>query len=253
MKINELITEAEIKPYSRQPLNIQETAKILRDNCSQFLKHNKYGTLFRGSSANRPPISIINTTTGTRKSESIPNHYTLIMDNSPYYEGWPKRSKSLICTTNPEVAESFASQHPNKEGDVFVVIPTDNTQIAVVPDLDIWQVGVELPGMETLTMGRLPYLLGRLGLPDTSYEDMLAEAKTTEFLANLKRIYPDVPIRNHDFMGFLEYCLAPKKLEFVLENTRTMITDHYENNECWFSGECVVMLPELYDEVLKLL
>lgn len=67
---------------------------------------------------------------GDRKSTTGPNWYTLIIDNVPEWKTFPKRSASVICTTDIE--------HTQEYGDTFVVFPEGDPIIGICPVGDIW-------------------------------------------------------------------------------------------------------------------
>jgi hypothetical protein len=67
-----------------------------------------------------------------RKSANTKNYFTLLFDNSPYLGEFPKRSESLICTSNYEQANAYAVHRPHR------VIPFDDAKIAICPRQDIW-------------------------------------------------------------------------------------------------------------------
>jgi hypothetical protein len=74
---------------------------------------------------------IVNPSRYIRKSKHASNIYTLLMDNSPYWKDYPKRSKSIICATSINKAYSY--------GSVFKVIPLDkDAKFGVCPKDDIW-------------------------------------------------------------------------------------------------------------------
>jgi len=58
------------------------------------------------------------------------NYYTLIIDNSEYWNNYPDRSKSLVCTTSKTKAADY--------GSVYHVIPLLDVKIGVTPESDIW-------------------------------------------------------------------------------------------------------------------
>ena len=65
-----------------------------------------------------------------RRSAHTSNYSTLIIDNTPAWSTFPKRSKSYICTTDPE----YASDH----GVVYEVYPFDGANIGICSDSDFW-------------------------------------------------------------------------------------------------------------------
>ena len=99
-------------------------------------KYKKYNfAIFRGSKTyNQSKVMFSNPASRIEPRKSamnIGNYYTLWMDNNPEWAEYPKRSKSLICTS----CSAFANWY----GFVKVVIPLVNTKIGVCPEIDIWK------------------------------------------------------------------------------------------------------------------
>ncbi len=66
-----------------------------------------------------------------RVSVDTDNFYNLIIDNDSKWEDFPKRSKSIIGTTDMKRAENY--------GTVYRIIPLfKNSEIAIAPGDDIW-------------------------------------------------------------------------------------------------------------------
>jgi len=65
-----------------------------------------------------------------RSSAYTLDYYTLIIDNSEYWNKYPDRSKSLVCTTSKIKAADY--------GSVYHVIPLLDAKIGVTPESDIW-------------------------------------------------------------------------------------------------------------------
>jgi hypothetical protein len=77
------------------------------------------------------PCMLFNPKAIERKSANTTNYYTMLFDNSPYRGNFPKRSKSLICTSDQFTAASYGEK-------LYRVIPFDNAKIAICPDMDFW-------------------------------------------------------------------------------------------------------------------
>jgi hypothetical protein len=86
-------------------------------------------------------VSFVDLTKTTRKSENTSNWYTEIFDNHFEMEDFPKRSKSLICTTDSDYAHGFGGQ-------VYIVLPVKNAKIGEVLDEDMWEKTIDLFGNE---------------------------------------------------------------------------------------------------------
>lgn len=184
MKIKDIL-EAKIIPQSVQPVNVEDLKDLLYTQCSEFMANNARRPLFRGTQKKYEPAVIIDPTVGLRKSRGIKNHYTLLMDNSPYYQGWPKRSKSLICTTSYSYARGWAKYGTR------VIIPFNGSKIGIAPHNDIWETRVNLSKLTPVyhSFDNIPKLLSKLKVPDKSYEAMLEYMQTPDFHSEWKKWY----------------------------------------------------------------
>lgn len=66
-----------------------------------------------------------------RISRNTNNYYTLMIDNFSNWNKYPKRSKSIICTTDYQYASHMSSK-------VYRVFPENGSYIGVCPMDDIW-------------------------------------------------------------------------------------------------------------------
>jgi len=79
-----------------------------------------------------PSYTILNPKIEKRKSRNTANFYTLMMENLSQWRKFPKRSNSLICTTDYYKARMY--------GTAYRVIPIDlNAKFGVCPEEDIWE------------------------------------------------------------------------------------------------------------------
>lgn len=105
--------------------------KILKNRCSEFLKSSKE-PIYRGFKHSSSPWFISQPSKYERKSKlgASGNVYTVLMDNLNSWQKFPKRSRSLICSTSGSTAKNY--------GQVYLVIPFDGAKWGVCPDEDIW-------------------------------------------------------------------------------------------------------------------
>ena len=95
------------------------------------MKHMKHGyKIWRGTES-KTPVAYKNTNDFTRRSANTYNLYTLWIDNHEAWKAFPKRSKSLICTTELETAGGYGYPH--------LIIPADDALIGICPDNDMWR------------------------------------------------------------------------------------------------------------------
>lgn len=239
MKINEIINEAAITPYSIAA--VDDFDSVLRTHCSEAMETMKTSPLWRGFQRKKDSIFTFDPSTGTRASENTSNYYTLLMDNSPYMQGWPKRSKSLICTTDPNTAGNY--------GKVYAIFPYNGTKLAVCPRGDLWDTIVKLPELDKTkaSWDDINGIMYRLGFTDKSYEAIVKHSKSPKFLKLIKD-FPNVPADN--FISWLQEKMAPENVYFDLVSVATWSPD-YIKREVWFSGPCVAIEKEIYEDWIK--
>jgi hypothetical protein len=111
-----------------RPLKAEEAIDIFKKNCKQYNWDGQ--ELYRGLSGNDSDYGILDPSKHDRKSATTENYYTMWIDNSKKWKSYPKRSKSLICTTDLTTAEGY--------GDAHLVIPFDGANIGICPEDDLW-------------------------------------------------------------------------------------------------------------------
>jgi hypothetical protein len=115
-----------IKKWSQVEISHIEAIELLNAHCKDGLSAITKGELlFRGmDAASAKSIFTIDASTGTRLSRDSNNIYQLMFDSSEDLDGFPKRSKSLICSSSIEAARPYGST-------IFVVFPYDGTTMAI--------------------------------------------------------------------------------------------------------------------------
>lgn len=98
-----------------------------KKNASEYLSDPV--PIFRGDGFGHE--AIYHTKDFDRVSKNTLNYYTQWMDNHSQWNAYPKRSKSLICTTSLDTAHGYHQK-------VFRVIPSNDCKIGVVPAADLW-------------------------------------------------------------------------------------------------------------------
>lgn len=110
MKLHELLEAAVGKLPTFDKLEIEEAIHLLNKHCKNalwMLEENK--SIYRGDVSNeKNSFTTIDTNLTTRKSQNTSNYYTMILDNHPEMKDFPKRSKSLICSTSLDDARVYS-------------------------------------------------------------------------------------------------------------------------------------------------
>lgn len=136
----------------RTAKTIQAICNIIYDDCYDALwmfKTNK--PLWRGhktplapeNTAVVPEAVVLDPSATERVSQNTSNHYTLFFDNHPERANWPKRSRSLICTTSRAAASSYA-----RELSPYAIIPFDHTKVGAVNSNDMWETRLTIPSVK---------------------------------------------------------------------------------------------------------
>jgi len=119
-----------------QSIYKQDAIDYIRRRCGKYtklFKNKKVPLIYRGIRSSNDDFLYIDPRKGLpRLSANTYNYVTLMMDNLPSWKKYPKRSRSIICSSNVESAKSYGM------GTTYVVIPFDRVTIGVCPDKDIW-------------------------------------------------------------------------------------------------------------------
>jgi len=189
-----------------------------------------------------------------RVSANSSNEYTLLVDNLPCWKGYPKRSRSLICST------SFETAHDYGDG-VNIVLPKNGSKIGVCDSNDFW---VSFPylsvSMDIRNMDSFNHILGTwIGEDNDKNWNTLKSAianfdevhkdetdwiewwRTYHFLLS-EQLYTKWDSMGRNLMRVLNDILDPKKNGFTLEKIGK---SYFPNDrEVWTDGECINVYVE---------
>ena len=248
MKINEILSESKVRPYKFEDLQIKKAVQLLNTHCRESLAL-IYRPIWRGMSNHNKPIVYIDAETGKRKSNNTYNYYTELIDHSPYFKGWPRRSHSLICSTSYKYASSYSAS------DTYAIFPFDGTKIAVCPKQDIWETNIRLPSFDVVFTGtnnNLPrfnwWLRDDLGFSSDEFKSMVVHANSHEILKRLKRLRIKIP--SNQIIPDLQLALSPQKTGFKLMTIQEFVNTPLTNKEVWIGGKIIAINKNLYQQFL---
>jgi hypothetical protein len=144
--------------------------KLLLENCSEALMAFRSGhKVFKGINGPMPEVAIFKTDPKLKKRDSrnTQNYYTLLFDNLPSWQEYPKRSRSLICSTSYSWAKGYGSQ-------TYLILPFDGAKFGVCPEKDIWFSFYYLLGKKSLD--RMNFVFADLKLPTTTFNNFITSA-----------------------------------------------------------------------------
>lgn len=130
MRLNSYILSESSRAKEIEPEEAFELAKSKCSNAVKYYKKAGGNFIFRGTYNINVPYSFIDPKVLKRTSANTRNFYTLILDNDPRWREYPKRSRSMICSTNINKSRDY--------GSVYIVVPYDGFRIGVCPEDDIW-------------------------------------------------------------------------------------------------------------------
>lgn len=181
-----------------------------------------------------------------RKSANTSNYYTVWIDNSPKWKGFPKRSKSLICGNRFGAAYGYSSQR-------FAILPEDNADIAICDESDFWDSFKKTNPYQTLndfnnafanlykqTYGKLaPNHLSpnKLNTALDDINDFIQNGASLQILTHLEDLMSK---HNFTFREVFDYILDPAPNKFRLIKSHQPIPQDYDR-ECWTDGNSLMV------------
>jgi len=238
--------------------------------------------IYRGVNSSSDDFYTISPSKFTRVSANTENYYTLINDNSPAWRDYPKRSKSVVCTTDHIMAYKY--------GTVYAVFPFDNAKIGVCSNEDYWSsfpflasvIGIDLmlsfndELRNTFNVSIVRKYTGTIDNIKTYSELREKFKKLDEFIkiydsGTITDIYPDYEydkdyknfidlLRNqysidlfskyydfNDTEEYLRYFLDPKLNKFKLKKVGSELPS---DAEVWTDSDCVMIKMEILKNIL---
>ena len=210
-------------------------------------KYNQDIVIYRGSYTYNKNIMYIDPTSRTtdRKSANTYNYYTLWMDNDPEWTEYPKRSKSLICSTTKSTASAY--------GTPVVVVPLTNCKIGICPYRDLWNSFKSIPILNDLT----GWIHHRFELQwvndnniDLTYIQLIQKLKDITEYHNKSRLYSELEELLKMYGNAYE---VMREIMNPIENNFSSTTwkqfDIGANREVWLSAPCLLINPLLFDQL----
>lgn len=261
-------------------LSSEEIIRYIEQYSPKTIEMLKHTRIYRGASHKITyGPKYVDPTIFNRKSANTSNFYTTLVDNLPSWADYPKRSQSLVGSTN----FGYASEY----GNVYLIIPMDGVPIGISSEEDFWesfpyvQANLDYESMDIFNT----YIYDML--------DSLNDIKTLKvkpsILANsldfktlkheLNKITKDnfdkiyftkdtrLGVRKSPFREFIEKnlismsmidildkLLNPEKNKFKLIKSGDKFPENTTNNEVWVGGK-LILLPvrnlEVSREVLN--
>ena len=227
---------------------------FVRENCMDALMNPTiiYRGIGRTESAALDSFgSLVTPANSERKSRNTTNWYTVILDSNPDMFQYPKRSKSLICSTDIHYAEDFG-------GRVAIMLPVNGSKIGCVNEFDLWEAEPTLFGT-SLKIQDMNHLWQELSVRSKyelkataeSFMDFANKVKTDKFLQEaVKFSFPKID-KDYNFNHFMDDvydAYNPNKLGFSAVNPKTLTAKN--GGEVWLGGPVVEVSFDLHTKLL---
>lgn len=231
-------------------LTEDETINLLKTKCSNSLKYciDNDDYIYRGLTNSNPRL-LTDTSKGKLRKSTTFNYYNLLLDNLESWKNYPKRQKSIICTTNFSYSKTFGLES-------FIVFPFNNINIGVCPENDIWHsfrstsliyFGDELNEILNIILGSKSEKFDKdwktfnKAIKDS--EKIIKDSDKTinnEYYSN-RLIWKEIFIKKRKYLEVFNEFFNPNKNRFKLMNSNKLKLKGNLSSEIWFSGKAVLI------------
>jgi hypothetical protein len=283
MKYIELIKESTTDAGSYKAASKKHVAAIIRKYNTiirQFVLEEKIN-LFRGLATSSTEYFFVDTSNSNREAKGTNNYSNILTTKLDCWNGWPKRTNSIICSTNHTTALSF--------GSIYYVIPLTYNKIAVSNHTDFWNsVPANLTGTESvyLTLDEFnDWMVNiiKLGIKANFVKGKLPAASTInpdEIINALQEVVDGIKSNNvviddlvtfensrliydHEknmlkqlvnlgAKQFLETTLDPAVKNKLISNVLDLSNYKNKDHEVWFSGTALLVDRDIWDDFVQL-
>ena len=212
-------------------------------------KYNQGIVIYRGSGTYSQDIIYKDPTTLStdRKSANAWNYYTLWLSNNPQWAAYPKRNRSLICSTSYDKAASY--ENP------VVIVPLINCKIGVCPAGDIWD-SFKLVGNLHMFMKYVWFLFWKHDkhrFDGFSYQEMmqkLHEMTPEKFGKFGFDKFDNLMVKfNNNAEAMLQNVFDPVDNNFTLTSWKQF--NILGDREVWLSAPCLLIKPEIFNRLAE--
>lgn len=253
---NLLLKEGRSKEISKDEIYSYLTSK-------DFNIHKNASKIYRKISGFESKYGIVRPQNYKRKSANTSNYYTLIIDNSPKWSSYPKRSKSIVCWAVNDKDDTPAPLHA-----LYYIIPKERSKVGVVPKSDIWKSRFPFGSMQSFIMrvnNIASYAFGENvdNLPDDNIQEFEKSIdKIDSIIKNKKGGYKKalnrskslyltslgkslikrfINSKKNRLFEFLFEVLDPQKAGFKVEEYSKQFSVSGPANEVWIADTCLLV------------
>lgn len=236
-------------------VELEEAIKFFRERCTQY--NPKLSIIYRGVRDSKElydNYTIVKPSEHIREAGHSNTTYLNIIDNLDSWSEYPKRRKSIICSTAKEVAKSF--------GEPYVVIPTDNALFGVCPDYDFQSCFNEFNQKFGIPIYRIDELFGykKEGYSFEEFKKKMIndEYNQVEFSFKYRQYVSDNNLIGVDILEDMFEYISPEKNKFRLfkydgisDISNLNKIKYLDSNEVWTSDDCILVKAIYYKTFLR--
>lgn len=235
----------EIKNIKAKPLHeayrtpiksLDDLKALLNKHCGDALK--TFSTPIVRGMRDGGDFLILRGEDGHRESRNTSNYYTRILDHVLGEDGFPLRSKSIICASWPN------QDHAALYGPLHMLFPMNDVPIGVCQGPDIFTTKITLGGKE-LYIHEFNDEFEREGVDSSSFDRIVSD------LEHLKDTEEDDAVEWLQNISNVESELAT---EYAAPFGLTDTSDPWYNDskhELWIGGTVICMSEAVYAELLN--
>ena len=155
-------------------LSEEEFINLVKTKCTDFLSKPKLLQRIKGSydgdySYINPKLSHRNPLMKEDGGGGVfSSHHTLLMDNLPSWRLFPKRTQSLIGSTNITIDPVFGNNY-------YFIIPYNGAKFSVAPGSDLWASSCMIGDIEYQFDDYFSEVFLQAQISDSSYESMMKD------------------------------------------------------------------------------
>jgi|GEM_PF-1049584 len=208
---------------------------------------------------------IVDPSKTSRKSVSTSNYYTTIFDNIPSRKDFPKRSRSLIASTDETTAKGYTSSTPLR------LIPLNGVKIGVVNKPDMWNTKLnKFYNMSKISVDDLNKIWQKIkDIDDSDWSSFLefdkrlkaGDKKASEQLR--QALYDsgwhfgrieftgEIPKQFTDFIEEVDSAYSPESTGHAWYTTKNLPHD-LGNTEVWIGGPVMCISKNKWEELRQM-
>jgi len=261
MRLNRYITESYYSNDGRSRyVEPKEAYDYIIKNCKKALN----GTLIWRGNKNIKDSQYFIDPSKTMEDRISPfatnNFYNLLLSNLDSWKSFPKRDKSIICTT------SFDNAYRRGFDSAYLVLPKDGAKIGVCPGQDIWDAFDKNSNIQSLDIINIMFSEMRESLPNKQ-KYIVSDQSFKEFIKLCNAVDKNIKFLKEEglddydflkeyfnangsikFIDFIDDLLNPKNNNIKLKHSGDSIGG---DNEVWTDSMSVLVRykSNLYDKL----